>query len=63
MDNENILETDRPSSIEIIIQNIVEAFAQLKSISGEYSESVVSSGTASIMKSMPVNFHWDSRAQ
>lgn len=40
MDNENILETDRSSSIEIIIQNIVEAFAQLKSISGEYSESI-----------------------
>ena len=40
MDNENIRETDRPSSIEIIIQNIVEAFAHLKSISGEYSESI-----------------------
>ena len=40
MNNENLLEADRPSSIEIIIQNIVEAFAHLKSISGEYSESV-----------------------
>lgn len=40
MDNENIRETDRPSSIEIIIQNIVEAFAHLKSISDEYSEPI-----------------------
>lgn len=41
MDNENILETtDRPSSIETIIQNFNEALAHFKSISDEYSESV-----------------------
>ena len=40
MNNENIRETERPSSIEIIIQNIVEAFAYLKSISDEYSEPI-----------------------
>lgn len=40
MDNENILETESPSSIETMMQNMNEALAYVKSISGEYSESI-----------------------